>query len=52
MPQNSPGSLSRQQVADVMAYIFSRNGFPTGDKDLPKRPAYMTDIAFRPSADH
>jgi mono/diheme cytochrome c family protein len=51
MPQNAPNSLSRQQVADVMAYIFSRNGFPAGDRELSKRPAYLANIVFKPTAD-
>jgi mono/diheme cytochrome c family protein len=51
MPQNAPNSLSRQQVADVMAYLFSRNGFPAGDKELSKRPAYLANIFFQPNAD-
>jgi cytochrome c len=51
MPQNDPGSLNRQQVVDVMAYVFSRNGFPAGERELPKRPAYLTNIYFQPSAD-
>jgi len=50
MPQNDPGSLGRQQVADVMAYVFSRNGFPAGEKELSKRPAYLTGIIFQPTA--
>ncbi|HEY4445772.1 MAG TPA: PQQ-binding-like beta-propeller repeat protein [Steroidobacteraceae bacterium] len=34
MPQNSPGSLSREQYLDVTAYILSRNGFPSGNAAL------------------
>lgn len=51
MPQNAPNSLSRQQVADVMAYIFSRNGFPAGERELSKRPAYLANVVFQPTAD-
>src|SRR5688572_1987793 len=36
MPQDKPGSLSRQQVADVLAYIFDVNKFPKGEKELDK----------------
>src|SRR5690606_9746594 len=30
MPQNDPGSLGTAAVADIMAYMFSGNGFPAG----------------------
>ena len=35
MPANSPGIMTRQQVSDVLAYIFSRNGMPAGPADPP-----------------
>jgi mono/diheme cytochrome c family protein len=35
MPADKPGSLSRAQQADVMAYIFQVNGFPAGKTELP-----------------
>ena len=34
MPQQEPGKLSLQQYADVLAFIFSANKFPTGQKAL------------------
>jgi mono/diheme cytochrome c family protein len=34
MPQNAPGSLSRQQNADILAYILQENGYPTGVGEL------------------
>ena len=30
MPQNAPGSLSGQQNADILAFMFSSNKFPAG----------------------
>src|SRR5438876_12424404 len=30
MPQNSPGSLSRQQDADILAFVLSKSKFPAG----------------------
>jgi mono/diheme cytochrome c family protein len=36
MPLNKPGSLSRDQIADVLAYIMNYNKFPAGSADLPK----------------
>ena len=35
MPQDKPGSLSRQQTADVTAYILSFNRAPAGQTELP-----------------
>ncbi len=46
MPQNAPGKLSRQQVTDVLAYILSRNGFPAGDKELPRQAGFQRAIAY------
>jgi mono/diheme cytochrome c family protein len=34
MPQNDPGRLSRQQNADVLAYMLSFNKFPAGKTEL------------------
>jgi len=47
MPANMPGVMSRQQVADVLAYIFARNGMPAGDQELPRQVAYLKAIAFK-----
>jgi len=49
MPQDAPGSLNRQQIVDVMAYVFDRNGFPAGERELPKRPAYLGNMFFQPT---
>jgi mono/diheme cytochrome c family protein len=46
MPQNAPGSLSRQQVADVLAYMLRENGFPPGEKALPRQTAFLQMIAY------
>ncbi len=34
MPEDFPGSLSRQQYADVVAYILQLNGMPAGSSEL------------------
>ena len=34
MPQDSPGGLSQQQYADVLAYIFELNELPAGQEEL------------------
>ena len=34
MPADNPGSLTFEEYTDVIAYILSENGFPTGDTEL------------------
>jgi quinoprotein glucose dehydrogenase len=34
MPEDSPGSLKRQQYLDVVAYFFRMNGLPKGDAEM------------------
>jgi mono/diheme cytochrome c family protein len=36
MPQDDPGSLSRQINADILAYILKVNGFPAGKSEMEK----------------
>jgi S-disulfanyl-L-cysteine oxidoreductase SoxD len=35
MPATAPGTLSRPDAADLLAYILSFNKFPAGKTDLP-----------------
>src|ERR1700722_9990520 len=35
MPADKPGSLTRAQNTDVLAYIFQMNQFPEGTAELP-----------------
>ena len=44
MPQNSPGSLSGQANADILAYMFQVNGFPTGKTELPNQAEALSTI--------
>jgi quinoprotein glucose dehydrogenase len=46
MPQNSPGSLSGQQNADVLAFVFSANKFPAGAEEMPKEAGILKTIKF------
>jgi mono/diheme cytochrome c family protein len=46
MPQNAPGSLSGQQNADILAFMFSVNKFPAGSTDLPKEAGILKQIKF------
>ena len=34
MPEEKPGSLTRQEYADILAYIFKLNGFKAGSDEL------------------
>lgn len=34
MPANNPGSLSHKQYLKVVAYLLSKNGYPSGNKKL------------------
>jgi hypothetical protein len=34
MPSSSPGSLSRGQATDLIAFILRSNDFPAGSADL------------------
>jgi S-disulfanyl-L-cysteine oxidoreductase SoxD len=49
MPLNSPGALSRQETADVIAYILQFNQFPTGKEELPREVPAMKQILFKAS---
>ena len=46
MPPTSPGKLSPQQSADVLAYIISRNNFRAGPTELPGDVAALKSIGF------
>ena len=44
MPFDSPGSLTPAQYADVLAYIFSQNKYPAGERDLEKDATPLQQI--------
>jgi mono/diheme cytochrome c family protein len=46
MPQNAPGTLSGQQNADILAFMFSANKFPAGDAEMPKEAGILKQIKF------
>lgn len=37
MPLHSPGSLSKEQYADVLAYLLASSCYPAGDKPFPQQ---------------
>jgi mono/diheme cytochrome c family protein len=47
MPQNRPGTLSRQQTVDVVAYLLRFNEFPAGKEELPREAQVLKEILFK-----
>lgn len=53
MPQDKPGSLSRNQNADVVSFILQKGEFPAGQAELPAETEVLKEIkiaAANPSA--
>ena len=46
MPEGRPGALSRQQNADILAYMLSVNQFPAGKTELQKDTDRLKQIRF------
>jgi cytochrome c len=46
MPQTAPGKLTRQQNADVLAFMLSINKFPAGKTELYKQSEMLKEIRF------
>jgi len=44
MPLDSPSTLSRQQTADVTAFLLSANGWPAGGTELPRDTEPLREI--------
>ena len=51
MPANSPGSLKRDEVADVLAFVLSMNQFPAGKTDLDRQTETLKQIRIEPKPD-
>ena len=47
MPLDKPATLSRQQSADVLAFIFSVNKFPAGKTELSRQAEILNTITFK-----
>ncbi len=51
MPHDAPGTLNKEDVASVTAYILSVNNMPSGRQVLPPEPdtlAQITILAAKP----
>jgi len=46
MPADNPGSLSRQEATDVVAFLLQKGGFPAGQTDLPSEAEALKGIKF------
>jgi quinoprotein glucose dehydrogenase len=44
MPQDDPGTLSRQENADIISYILSVNKFPSGKTELQQKTEQLKQI--------
>ncbi len=44
MPADAPGSLGPADVADVIAFILSKDGFPAGQTELPSTAPELKQI--------
>jgi S-disulfanyl-L-cysteine oxidoreductase SoxD len=50
MPNTNPGALTRQQYADIVAYLLSENALPAGTTPLPAGDDELKKIRFAPRA--
>jgi mono/diheme cytochrome c family protein len=46
MPQTNPGRLTRQQDADILAFMLSVNKFPAGKTELYRQSEMLKEIHF------
>lgn len=47
MPQDKPSTMTRQQVADVLAFILRANKFPAGQTELARQTDLLNAITFK-----
>ena len=46
MPGDAPGSLKPAEVADAIAFILSKDGFPAGQTELPSDAAALQPLKY------
>lgn|SRR5262245_50130111 len=44
MPADAPGTLSREDATALVAFIFSKAGFPAGQADLPSTTPELKEV--------
>lgn len=47
MPQDKPATMTRQQVADLLAFILQANKFPAGTSELSRQTDLLNAIVFK-----
>jgi mono/diheme cytochrome c family protein len=47
MPLDRPGTMTRQQVADLLAFVLQSNKFPAGKVELVRQPDMLNSITFQ-----
>ena len=47
MPQDKPATLTRQEVADLLAFILQANKFPAGKSELARQTDVLNAITFQ-----
>jgi mono/diheme cytochrome c family protein len=47
MPQDKPATMSRQQIADLLAFVLRSNKFPAGDAELAKQVDILNAIVYK-----
>jgi mono/diheme cytochrome c family protein len=46
MPGDKPGTLGRQKIADILAFILQSNGYPAGKTELSTKAELLQEIRF------
>lgn len=44
MPADKPGTVSRQDNADIVAFLLAKNGFPAGNAEVPTQNEILKTI--------
>ena len=52
MPPGQPSAMTRQEKADVLAFLLAQNGVPAGDVELADRTRALGGIAFEVKPAH
>ena len=50
MPQDNPETLTRQETADLTAFILREGDFPAGPTELPTQSEALNEIMYRSSS--
>jgi mono/diheme cytochrome c family protein len=46
MPLDAPGTLTRQETTDIIAYLLRQNRFPAGSADLPSQSGQLGMVQY------